>query len=32
MNKTPSSFCIETHWGKLELTKGSYLTLLKRKN
>lgn len=32
MNKTPSPFCIDTHCGQLELTKGSYLTLLKRKN
>lgn len=31
MNKTPSPFCIDTHCGQLELTKGSYLTLLKRK-
>lgn len=32
MNKTPSPFCIDTHSGKLELTKGAYLTMLKRKN
>lgn len=32
MNKTPSPFCIETEWGKLELTKGNYLSLIKRKN
>lgn len=32
MNKTPTAFCVETHSGLLELTKGSYLTLLKRQN
>lgn len=32
MNKTPSPFCIQTESGKLELTKGSYLTLQKRKS
>lgn len=27
-----SPFCIETQLGKLELTKGAYLTLQKRKS
>lgn len=31
MNKN-SPFCVETQLGKLELTKGNYLTLQKRKS
>lgn len=32
MSKVPSPYCIETESGKLELMKGAYLTLLKRKS
>ena len=31
MNKTPSPYCVQTISGTLELTKGTYLTMLKRK-
>ena len=31
MNRTPSPYCVETISGTLELTKGTYLTMLKRK-
>lgn len=31
MSKTPSPYYIETECGKLELMKGTYLTMLKRK-
>ena len=32
MNTSPTSYFIETQSGKLQLTKGTYLTLLKRKS
>lgn len=32
MSKVPSPYCIDTESGKLELMKGAYLTLLKRKS